>query len=141
MRKPALLALVSVGLVAQTPQPSAEALAFSSQPWRRINSLSGLPSDIRKDLGFIADPWEPADLTCIHHPNTPTRQLVFGGQSGQQFFVHYIQGMGIVSVGMVALYQRDSNGTMRKLQEWDTGVADRLSNLVALAKQGKFHSR
>lgn len=136
--KPALLVLVSLGLAAQPSKPSPEALAFASRPWRRINSLAGFPSSVRAQLGAIANQWEDANLTCIRAPNLPDKQLIFGGKSGSQVFAYYIQGMGIVSICRVILFECSPDGSCKKVEAWNTGSAVRLSELTALAKRGEF---
>ncbi|HZU53180.1 MAG TPA: hypothetical protein VFF77_04750 [Holophagaceae bacterium] len=119
--------------------PDAAIQVFAAKHWRRINSLSGFPPGVRKQLGFIANPWEDADLSCAMRPGVPTRQLYFGGQSGQAFFVYYIQGMGIVASPRVVLFEPDLHGNLIQQAAWDTvGGVSTVGALMDKARTGDF---
>ena len=141
-RLASIVLLGTTGLPAQRLATHADSAAsvFAAKHWRRINSLAGFPPSVRKQLGFIANPWEDAALGCIPQPGIPTKQLCFGGQSGQQIFVYYIQGMGIVSSDRVTLFECKPSGEASKVAEWQVrfGNANTIAALMDLAKKGQL---
>jgi hypothetical protein len=110
------------------------ALRLASQPWQRINSLAGFPPEVRKQLGFIADPLEDADLGCTRRPGVPTRQLRFGGKANQRYFAYFVQGMGITSARCVYFFECSEDGSAKVVAKTSTGFTKSMRGLMKLIR-------
>lgn len=111
------------------------ALKLASQPWQRINSLAEFPPEVRKQLGFIANPLEDADLGCTSRPGVPTRQLRFGGKANQRYFAYFVQGMGITSADCVYFFECSTDGSSRMVAKTRTGFTKSMSGLMRLIRE------
>lgn len=103
---PALLvfSLMTSGALAQGVTAETSPACKLADPVRPIAALADLPQPVRRTLGAIAEKGQPFNAIDVFVPGLPNRRFLRAAQSGDLYFVWYVQG-GIFLSTQVSVYR------------------------------------
>lgn len=110
-----------------------EAKSLKATEFRKVITLNDLPSEVRAELGDMADVGKPFAAGCVGGPGVPHQRLISGFVGNNRCWVAFESG-GFAYMHRLALYSHGKEADGKAKVLWSSTTPEAIDTVEALKK-------